>query len=181
MLFLKTSPVGIDAMIQTIQQHLHEALLSLWGIADVDYMCYGRAYRNATVKGFIPEVYKENNEYGSPLTNDQKALTSFFGADARAKVDRGESITNVHLVFCMDISKIKNLTHRADEEIHMDILTILRERAWEYSITSTEQWMDNVLREYSGWRANEGMKYLDMHPFHCFRVNLEVKYENTNC
>jgi hypothetical protein len=184
----KIDPVGLDWYIQWFQTWLHKQLMAKWGLDTEDttqnalYECYGRAYRNATDDGYIAEVYTGGKEYKEVYWNDKLYAISFFGTDG--SVDRSAlSTANVHLVFFVDLSKAKpEIAHRADEEVRDEIEAITGSFVGGFVLKSIELWLQNVLKEYPGSRRDNRLKYVDMHPVHCFRLNFSITYDsNKNC
>lgn len=187
MIYTKINPIGIDKRIQGIQKQMHDALLPLWAIESSEYDCYGRAYRNQDAEGkFIPEVFIGKNdsgkEYKDPLINDNKIVTSFFGVNTRYQQMTGNmSRASVSLIFSLNLDKVKSVNHRADEEVHMDILTVLQRNRDIVEIIDLVQGIDYVLSDYNGWKTNKGVIHSDLHPNHWFRVNFYTTFINTNC
>jgi hypothetical protein len=146
------------------------------------YQCYGRAYRNKTDDGYIAEVYTGSKEYREVYWDDSLNAISFFGTNGT--IERTVlSSAEVHLVFFVDLSKVKpDITHRADEEVRDEIEAIVGSFTGGFVLKSIELWLENVLREYHGSRRDDRLKYVDMHPVHCFRMNLSINYDsNKNC
>lgn len=187
MLNVKTNPVGIDILIQAYQTALHERLIAAWGLADDQYECYGRCYRNKNDNGYVAEVFKAGIDYQEVYWNDRVSAVSFFGI-SNEEHGIGEN-TRIHLVFFVDIKKLKpTINHRADEEVRRDVQLFAAEGFRGFQYKSTELWLENVLREYPGNFRNYGsgdingkLKFLDMHPTHCFRINLEINYNKNIC
>lgn len=180
MLFIKTPPAGIDVPIQKFQQQLHNDLLEIWAIDTSLYSCYGRCYRNKKDNKYIAENYEGNNEYKEAYWDDTKAIVSFFGLSNTEKHDIGET-TLVHLVFFVDLSKLKpTLTHRADEEVRRDVQILADQGGYGFKYVSTDQWLENCLKEYNG-SAKKLESKVDMHPVHCFRINFELNYNKNIC
>jgi hypothetical protein len=188
MLITKTNPLGIDWYIQQQQMQLHKQLMAKWALDTEDatqnalYECYGRVYRNATKDGYIAEMYAGNKQYKEVYWNDKLYAISFFGLGnpmQRATL----STANVHLVFFVNLNKIKpGIAHRADEEVRNDVETITGRFSNGFVLTSTELWLQNVLKEYPGSRRDERLKFVDMQPVHCFRLNFTISYDaNKNC
>jgi hypothetical protein len=180
MLITKTNPVGIDAVIQSIQTDMH-AYLSKWTDIDISaYECNGRCYRNKKDEGYIAEVYTSGNEYKEVYWNDNLAAISFFGVSSQETHDKGEKV-NVHLVFFVNLQKLKPLiAHRADEEVRKDVQNYFL-TLYPGVYKSTELWLENVLSEYAGSYRDDRLKAVDMHPVHCFRLNLEITYNKNIC
>lgn len=181
--YLKTSPTGIDVPIQAMQVFLYGQLKTTWGLSDADYKAYGRAYRNQSDdNGYTPEAYTGNSEYQEVLFDDTVKALSFFGAGETEKYNAGSSLAPVFMILMVNVPALKpNIVHRADEEIRQDVKRLWTMRRYGFTMTGTDTGIDNVFREYSGWRKKEGIKFRDMHPWHCFRINTSLLYENTNC
>lgn len=184
MLITKTKPVGIDVAIQNLQTFLHKQLVSKWGLTgdiDTGYECYGRVYRNKKDAGYVAEVYVGNNEYKEVYWNDTLKAISWFGLSDKTDFDK-QNISKVHLVFFVDLAKLKPaIAHRADEEIRNEIQKLFGYSLFGFSWESIELGIDNVLREYPGSRRDERLKAVDMHPVHCFRINLKCIYDTNIC
>ncbi len=184
MLITKTNPVGIDVLIKRFQNHLHSRLITTWGLVSDDplYRCYGRCYRNQTRDGYIAENYEGLNQYKEVYWDDSLKAISFFGSAVRAENEQGKNVTNVHLVFFLNLAQIKaSITHRADEEVHKDVLNAIGKNLHGFQVDSIETGLENVLREYPGSRREDRLKFIDMHPVHCFRINLSVSYNINIC
>lgn len=190
MLRIKTNPVGIDVYIQALQSRLHRELVAEFGFAGdaVEYECNGRCYRNKTENGYKAEVYKSGNEYEDVLWNDTKTVLSFFGMGAIVK--RGiKAEADVHFVMFANLQKLAMedkqenvITHRADEELRQLVTSIIGRHSDGFTLISVETGIENCLKEYPGSWNNNNLKYADMHPTHCFRINLKLLFDpNKNC
>ena len=185
MLVTKTNPVGIDVMIQQLQTKLHTDLCRTWGLTSDEqtakYYCYGRAYRNATDDGYIAEVYTGNGEYKEVYWDDTLYAISFFGLDSTIDRTVGNK-AGVHLVYFVNTAKLKpSVSHYADEEVRSDVLSAVGKSAFGFNVDSAELWLQNVLSEYPGSMRDDRLKYVDMYPVHCFRINLTANYNQKNC
>jgi hypothetical protein len=170
MLYLKESPMGIDIPIQRIQNRINATLIKTWGLRDGEYNCFGRVYRNQRENAYIPEVYVGNSEYRETFYDDRVPATSFFSVSEIAKGDLGWLTSNISLIFCVNLERIKpNIRHRADEEAHFDVLGAFQGLA---EVESVITGISNVFRDFSA----QSIKFTDMHPFHCFRINMSVGY-----
>lgn len=181
MLITREIPKGIDAMIQRFQTKLHEKLLTTWGIASDKYRCYGRCYRNKTDDGYIAENYEGSGEYKEVYWDDSLAAISFFGiASELSQVIVTK--TTAHLVFFVDLVKLKPaIAHRADSEVRTDVIDAIGMGMYGLTVESVQLYIENVLREYPGSRRDGYLKYVDMHPVHCFRINLNLIHSKINC
>jgi hypothetical protein len=182
MLNTKLNPVGIDFLIQQFQTELYERLMITWNISDDSkYQCFGRVYRNKDGQNYNAEMYAGSGEYKEVYWNDELSAISFFGTGSTEDHKLGDK-TEVHLVFFTDLSKLKPLVaHRADEEVRKDVQNIAAEGPYGFKYLSTEIWIDNVLREYSGSRRDNRLSAVDMQPVHCFRLNFEIYYNKNIC
>lgn len=180
MISLKTTPKGVDIPIQKLQQYLYGRLNATWNLSDTDFNCYGRAYKNDLGNGFIPEVYVGNNEYKEVLLDDTVKALSFFGVSDERK-GKYDYTTEACLIFFVDISKIKSLQHRGDEEVKIDVLQLFETALFGFELTGFTTTKELVFKEYTGLRRNDGLKFKDMHPKHCFRLNFSLTYNNNFC
>lgn len=186
--FIKTSPVGIDIPIQQHQGFLYTALLSLWGIEDADYSSHGRAYRNQTSDGYVPEVYsgdgtkEQSDDYDEVLFDDSLKALSFYGMDETTRYNLGNATGGIFLIFMVDVPKLKPaIAWRADEEIRNDVEKLCQIDRFNMQLTGFVTGIDQVFKEYSGWRKSDGIKFRDMHPLHCFRLNFQLLFDINDC
>ena len=171
----KANPVGIDWYIQQAQTVLYNNLG--WD----NYNCYGRVYRNKTKDGYIAEAFT-GTDYKEVYWDDSLSAISFFGITDGVKSDV-ENKANIHLVFFVDLTKIKpGITHRADEEIRQDVYRAIGKSAYGLVFQGSDLWLENVLKEYPGSRRDKRLEAVDMHPVHCFRFNYQLLYNpNQKC
>ncbi|UXO94051.1 tail terminator protein [Pseudanabaena phage Pan5] len=184
MLIQRTNPVGADVQIQRFQSLIHSGLVKKWGIQanDTVYRCYSRCYRNKTTDGYIAENYEGSNEYKEVYWDDTLSALSFFGLSGPADFNTGTMTTGVHLVFFVNLQKLyPSISHRADEEVHKDVLSVIGKGMHGHTLTDITYWIENVLREYPGSRRDNRLAYVDMHPIHCFRLNFSLNYNINNC
>lgn len=184
MLITKTNPTGIDWYIQQLQTKLHTKLISAayWNINEAGYKCYGRCYRNKSDDGYIAQNYESGTEYKEVYWDDSLKALSFFGTGTTFELGVGAA-ANVHLVFFVNLAQLApSISHRADEEIRKQVLNVIGTNSFGFAVQSVETGIENVLREYPGSRRDERLKYVDMHPVHCFRINMSLVYNvNKNC
>jgi hypothetical protein len=182
MLIQKTNPVGADKALQKLQSHLHDKLITAWGLTGTPekYKCYGRIYKNQLGAGmFLPEWYEGGDEY-KEIYFDEVPAYSFFGISDKVEFDGFEHQTNAYLVFRVKLSEIKPLiTHRADEEVHVDVLNIIKNGLYGFTYTSMETGVRNAFKEFTRWMDEK--QYNDMHPWHVFRLNFKLSYNINNC
>lgn len=176
MLVTKTSPVGIDISIQKMQSYLYDALLTKWNLSDSSLNGYGRAYRNATQDGYTPEVYVGNNEYNEVYYDDRLSGSYFFGIGEEIKNTTKAVTADVFIIFMVNLDKVKPGSNRNDEEVHIDVQTLVTRLFYGFTFTGLVTGIDNVFKDYSGWKRSKGIKFTDTHPQHCFRLNFKLIY-----
>lgn len=180
MLLIKTNPAGVDFYIQQLQTKLHAAMIRETDVDDSKYKCYGRCYRNKREEGYIAENYEGNGEYKEVYWDDTLTAISFFGLSGTIKTGVNHE-ADVHLVMFANLIKLglqdrqgNTIAHRADEELRALITSVIGNHSNGFNYISTELWIENVLREYQGSRREKRLVAVDMHPVHCFRVNLKL-------
>lgn len=188
MMPLKTNPIGLDKPIQDLQQFLYQQLLAKWSLQDADYIAYGRAYRNQTDDGYSPEFFTGTGndpnqpDYKDVFMDDTVKALSFFGVGESEKYNMGSTIASVFLIFQVNVPALKpTVVHRGDEEIRLDVQRLCQPRRYGFGMTGFETGIDNVFREYSGWKKKDGVKFRDQHPWHVFRLNFNLLYNILDC
>lgn len=172
MLYLKEKPTGVDIPIQNLQKRLYDKLQAVWGITGDKYNAFDRVYRNQTENGYIPEAYMGNGQYNETFIDDRYPVTSFFFVSDTVRMQNGAMQANISVIFCVNLSALKSTAkHRADEEVRLDVLELCRNYIGEVNAVITG--IDNVFREFNA----TSVKFRDMHPFHCFRVNMTAVYK----
>jgi hypothetical protein len=176
-LYLKDNPKGIDKVINDTNKIVFDALTELdW----FDYNAYHRAYKNPTQEGTIAEVFDiDSKDYSEVFFDDRLDASSFFVIDDNIPTtDTGRIFdTTVSMIFQCDLSKIANaVEYRADEEIISQVVNALKGIKYG-NISAIIRGIENV---YSGFRT-EQIKYTDMNPFFCFRIDLDVNYQYDCC
>jgi hypothetical protein len=184
MLFTRIIKSGIDAPIDGLQRLLYPNIVTAWGLnADsaADYNSYSRAYRNQTEEGYVPEVFVGGKEYKEVLVNDKIKALSFFSVGETIQFSGNQLQADVSLLFFVNLTKINASSERADETVRQQIVQMVQGiKAFGFAFTGIETGVDSVLRDYEGLRRNPGVKFRDMHPFHCFKLNFTVRYKS-NC
>lgn len=184
-LITKISPVGIDVPIQSFQTWLYGALSGKWPVNSSSFNCHGRAYRNQTADGYTPEVFSGlattgGKDYEEVMFNDTLKALCFFSVGEQAKYDTGTTVAKIGLIFMVNVPQLKpTILHRGDEEIRRDVELLCAGKRFGFTMTGFETGIDNVFREFSGWRKSDGIKYRDMQPLHCFRINFDLLYTLT--
>lgn len=171
---LLASPIGLDDSIQRLQTKLYASIGSRWsGTLEG----YGRAYRNIDKKGnFKYEWYNAlKKDYQDVYYNDSSSDAVFFFVEsgASATTDRLAFTNTVKLIVMCNLKKVvpSASNERKDQEVHRDILEFLR-NANVITISGIETDIDTI---FSGVET-KGIEFSNIHPLHCFAVNLTVNY-----
>lgn len=182
------TPVGLDVQIRKLQEKLHPRLMELWGMDKDDpeqnklFQSYPRCYRNKKNQGYIAELYIGKNEYKEVYWDAKYNVVSFFGVGDIVKHGSATDIADVHLVYFVDLNRIKpGILHRADEEARLDVINLIGKYSFNFKYTGYETGINNVLREYPGSYRDNRLNAVDMHPVHCFRLNFSLSYNRNNC
>lgn len=186
---LRENIFGIDATIQSIQIDLYRELGCFW---KGDIEGYGRVYKNLenspdeipkyykSSKIFIPEWYNAlKKDYEDLYFNDEKSCVfCFIVSDNDSTEDSIKYLTSVKCVFMVDLSKIyPSEAERLDARAHSDAIQILRNFDFgKYRIKGIDKGIDFV---FSGF-TTMNIRFDDMHPQHCFSVNLDLEYYLTD-
>lgn len=157
-------------------------LKEAWDITnDTDFNFYGRAYRNQSDDGYSPEVFIKGKEYKEVYFDDNLKALAFFGVDERQIQDGTSTTVKVWLIFSVKVDKLKpEVAWRADEEIQQDVRNILASDRYGFTPKAFCTGIDNVYKEYSGVRKADGIKYKNMQPLLCFRIDFELLYNAFN-
>lgn len=170
-----------------MQVWLYDQLLTMWPVTSSTLMAYGRAYRNQTEKGYVPEIFSGDSSayqksYSEVLYNDAVNAQFFFGVGDQQKYENGSTKATVFAVFMVNVQQIKPaIVHRGDEEIRQEVERLCSQKRHGFTMTGIQTGIENVFKEYSGTRRDDGMKYRDMHPRHCFRIDFDLLYNINDC
>jgi hypothetical protein len=177
MIQIKENPVGVDVVINDIQRSVFDSVQWL------NYNGYHRIYKNETSTGIIPEFYNVNNnvksgEYEEVYLNDNLDASSFFYvADTINATSNGRMYNSVvSMVFQVNLSNLTGDNTRSDEEIHRDVILAINKSTYG-KVNAIATGISNV---YSIFDTTQ-LKWHDMQPYHCFRVDIDVSYEYDCC
>lgn len=179
----KPTVTGIDIPIQKYQGVLYNAIKTAWTVNDQTFNMYGRAYRNQDKENnsYTPEIYNANNEYSDAYFDDKLSGSAFWGMGETTKVTGGDVNANVFLIFMVNLDKVKPGTTRNDEEVRNDIERIVLTPNYGFELTGIITGIDQVFKEFSGYKTVKGIKFRDMQPWHCFRLNFQINYNIYDC
>jgi len=176
----KTSPVGIDIIIDDIQDELYNGLINSPTPGWTIYESYPRSYKNETQEGFIPEFYTGNGEYKEVYFGDNFNATSFFLIDNTVNSNEKYSYTvDVKVIFQVKLDKLySSIPHRADEEMHRDVILLLQNNRHIDAAGITTTTGIKKIYEDEGLIKTDGFE--DMSNFHIVKFDFKVNYEY-NC
>ena len=185
-LILKNSPVGIDTVINNINKLVYDDLDWLsTNYNAIHYTAYHRALKNPNGQGgLIPEVYNidtvtRSGEYSEVFYDDSLDASSFFYVDDnQSTIDNGRMFnTTLSMVFQVDLSIVASaIKHRGDAEIHRVVVNAINKGIYG-KVSNVVTGIQNVYSEFE----QSQIDFTDMHPFHCFRVDIDVNYEFQCC
>jgi hypothetical protein len=159
MKYSKTTPVGLDKYIQTIQNSIYERIQSLWTLTEAQILSFGRVYKIIEEGNTFYRWYTSGIDYIDPLMDDKYAVTFFFTEEGDRNFDT-DFETEIGLVFHVNLSTLKpSITHRADEEVKWDVYKLLKPS-----------------ERFLGFSPSELDQRMDLQPWHTFKVNLKLTY-----
>lgn len=171
---LKTSPVGIDVVVDRLQQLIYDGVD--WDtnpMATTTYDSYPRIYKNPVQGGDRPEYFIGDRDYKEVLLDDNFSGTSFFTVSDERNLDDVWS-AQLSIIFQLNLAELyPAIPHRADEEAHQTILNLLYDNIWNYEVSGLVVGVPNV---YSEFDFSQSI-FDDMEKFHVFRINLNITYE----
>lgn len=181
---------GEDYWIENLKNGLYTRLQSVWGVTDQTYNAFGRAYRNNTDDGYIPEFYNpatktytggSGKSAGGLFYQNTLAAMSFFGVTDPVNVENGVNKLKVLLMFFVNLNSITpgGITNaqgqRLDDVCISDVQNYIQSNGSNFEVKAVYKDIDKVLERYSGTLKRRALKD-DMHPKFCFRIDLELRY-----
>lgn len=166
----RDNAVAIDSDIQKIQTDFYEALELRWPNKKLEG--YGRVYKN----GDIPEWYTDQKGYQDVFLDDNiDASFSFLSSEESATEDEYYFTNDVKVVVIVNLEKLFGSGEgRNDKMAERDAVELLRTISRKrYQITGTETGLDRI---YSGYDISNITRD-DLHPFHIFAVNMNLRYQ----
>jgi hypothetical protein len=164
MIYQKTNPVGLDAVIAEIQVKLM-ALATTWGAPLDGYpRCYpqlrdGRKVieYSQSLKEYKELIYAEGNKFFFICENDL------------VQVGNGYFTTDLSVYFMLDLTDaMPSVTHRADAEVWADVVAVLQTIPIIGKAERIVQGFDRVFAGYDYQPTD------DLQPYHYFRIDVPV-------
>ena len=168
----KTNPVGIDRQINRLQELLYNSLG--W----IEYDCFPRVYANEYFDtGKIPEHFEfprdvDVSDYTEVFLNDKIFAQSIIVVDDRRDYNH-QFKSKVDLIFHVNLNDLyPAIEHRADEECHVQVIKALD----KIPFVTVDRLVTGIRNVYSDMRVGQILDS-DMHPFHCFKLEMEMVYK----
>lgn len=179
--YLKQNPVGIDIVIDRIQKSIYKGLTKRWSYLDI----FGRVYSNVKLddKGneeYVLEHYLRNGEYLPVLTSDSNKI--FFIQGNNVEITIGRAVNDLWLVAIVDLKSMSS-QKRADEEVHVDLITELSKVIPLSDISEIRYGLENLRQISNENFEDSNFRFSDIHPKHLFMVLIDAKYSliQNNC
>lgn len=163
---VRTNPVGIDTEIERIARKLYDKLC--WKNFD----SYGRVDLHTKEAKVVPMYYiEEAQDYKEVLTDDKLSGHFFFVENENTTYGKQLLRTDVDIYFMLDLQKLKpEIPHRADEEVRMEILEVVKTNRFFIDNEFTVQKGINVL-------SNFEHDLVDLQPYHFLKVSGKISYK----
>jgi hypothetical protein len=145
----------------------------------LEYDCFPRVYANEYFDaGRVPEHFEfprdvDISDYTEVFLNDNIYAQSIFLADDMLEVNNKQFKSKVHLIFHVNLNDLyPSIEHRADEEAHVQVIKAVD----KIPFVKIEKLVKGIRNVYSGMRISNILDS-DLHPFHCFKLELELVYK----
>lgn len=171
MIIAKNKPKGIDKYLKGLQEILDGSLEDLWK----DLKVYGRVYRKYHEDGYTLEHYKGKGEYESLMVSEGNKIF-FLPENKETNIGGRFYETVVHIVCLLDLEKSYPATEqRADEEAHIDFLSVLGTGIKSSNIKDVTTGIDEIRRTLRDVFKG-AIKVGDIHPYHIFMVTINARH-----
>lgn len=168
----KTNPVGLDVVIDGIQNKVY-SLIEQWSI---DLTGFPRCHILQRNGNKTIEAYLGNDEYSGSLIFSEENKFFFLAGEAVERVADTFYKTVIELYFMLNLEDIyPDIAHRADEEVRVDVLNVLNSLSG-ISVIKIESNNDKVFARFNN-RISQNYEYEytdDMQPYHYFKVLIDV-------
>jgi len=171
MVIAKENPIGIDAVIDSIQKQL-EKKLSWSNMLAIYPKCYTVFRDNLRTI----EHYTSKGEYINMITAEGNKCF-FLVSENLEKVDFINYSTEIQLFFTLDLVEIKGGYDRRDSEVHKDVLDAL-DGIPDGEISRVVTGIERVYDDYTVKITD------DLQPYHCFKLIVDIYSfdpNGTNC
>jgi hypothetical protein len=113
------------------------------------------------------------SDYTEVFLNDNLYAQSIILTDDMMSVNNKQFKTKAHLIFHVNLNDLyPSVEHRADEECHVQVIKAVE----AIPFVKIERLVKGLRNVYSGMRVSNILDS-DLHPFHCFKLELELVYK----
>lgn len=178
MLIVRSTPSQFEIPINDVSTYLHGKILSELGLTTNEIKGYGCTYLGKSKNGKRPYFYESgtNKDYKEVLFDDKLALMYFFGVSDNIEYKGAFGFVDAHLIIFSNLNKVfVGETNRNDVQLRKTILDLIYVHRRGFSLQSEMIGFDASLKEYDGLKDKDMAKF-DMHPFHVFRFNFNLRF-----
>lgn len=174
----KTSPTGVDKLIDKWQKLLYDGLTSKgW----LDYESYPRGYPNVDSKDgnkVKAEHFTTSTDYKGVLMDDGYAATSFFLVSGTDGSGVGLTQSTISVIFQTDLKKLYTTSlGRFDEELINDIKAINKKLDGRFQEGAISRTIDEVYTEFDTDLIKKGAH--NHEPYNVVRFDMTVTYQHS--
>lgn len=173
MIYAKTNPIGIDAIIQKVQEKLFNELSEKWNVVLDGYpRCYViEREQTKTIEHFVSKKPNSNrkSEYSGNLIVAEGNKFFFIAENEENKINNLEYQTRVSLFFILNLPEIyPEILHRCDNEVLVDIITVIDNSG---AFTKDNIIIRNFKRVFYEFTSDTEQ---NMQPYYCLRIELNT-------
>jgi hypothetical protein len=168
---VKSNTSGFDTELLQFQTQLYDSLVAAYTF---DIHGYGRAYKNQTEEGKLPEVWNETEQqYNEVYLDQSKPLSFFFLEDGdHTTNDSNFLIAPIKLVVWVDLNNLDPIVRRDDEIQRQVFDSIKRDVFVSFEITGIQKEVDRI---FSGLDTSK-IQFSDIQPYHLFAITGRLGY-----
>lgn len=165
----KVNPIGLDVVVAKIQAALEDNL-SWSNLLTIYPRCYVNIREFDNDRQRTIEHYSGKDDYVNLIHAEENKCFALETGNATPR-DEVRFNTDIELFFTLNLPEIKpTILHRADSEVHADVLKVLR----KLPFVTINGLVTQITEVYSGFPYKDTD---DSQPYHCFKVQIEVYYD----
>jgi len=162
MIYERTDPVGIDKVVNRIQNTIYNYIQTQWSLSESQIISFGRVHKITGKNDALRWYDTDYKTYDMLLESDKAVLFFFIASESSAFSSLHER--EVYLYMFVNLSTVKDsITHRADEEVKMDIYDRLK-----------------PMEAFGGFGEMDLPNFnskMDVQPYHAFKIILNLRYQ----
>jgi hypothetical protein len=162
MIYQRTSPVGVDKAVDRIQTTIYSYIQNQWSLTEAQIISFGRVHKITGKTDKLRWYDTDYKTYDMLLESNIAALFFFIASGNATFTD----IFNreVWMYMFVNLETVKpTITHRADEEVKMDIYNRLK-----------------PMEAFGGFGEMDLPNFnskMDVQPYHAFKIILNLRYQ----